>query len=263
MATIASQSTLNLQFEMKPRILRSIKGLSSGAKDVYTYLYNTYTSSKSLGCDNIGQYLTASRKAISVAVGKSIKTVIGYIVELVKVGLIHDRRMGVQEVNRIYFIDVDDKYKRKVKSEPIEATDDELKESSESKGKLKQVMEMISPLQKITKKEAKGLLIAAEGDVSKIHDALKYVSVRSYDNIVSYIGDAIRRGYHKITTQDTTSSSQQRNPVPQHNQNRPLQSFHRVESHGHDAVAMEELLQSLNNGEITEEEYNTRLKALW
>ena len=256
MRVIAKRSTFDLQYEMKPRMLSAIDGLSSGAKDVYTFLYNKYNKNDNVGSDNIGQYVKLSRKAIGAAIGKSVKTVIGYVVELVKVGLIKDRRMGVKEINRIYFFDVDDKYKYEKK----QTEDVVVKEDDKSKSLMNQVRELISPEQEITRQEIKGLLIVANNNIEVIRQALGYALVRKPDNLIRYLSDAIRDGYYKTKVTQEPSTDKPSEPQ-QYKKQQP--AYHRVDNHNHDTVGLENLQWQLDSGQITKEEYNIRVKALW
>ena len=220
---IATQKTLILQYDKRPRLLKDFD-LSIGAEKLYMYIYNIYTNSSSLKADHVGQYLTICRKTLAEVVKKSIKTVIKYIKELVDCGLICDRRMGVKEVNRIYLNDVDDKYKYNKEQE-------ENSSQEENKSLIKEVKEIVAPLEEINTRAAKRLLIVSNSDLDIIRQAITYTAGQSYNSLIDYMCKAIMNKWYE--TKPTNSSGEKVNKF-ERKQNKKRNKFTTMYEHGFD-----------------------------
>ena len=227
---IATQKTLILQYDKRPRLLKDFD-LSIGAEKLYMYIYNIYTNSASLKADHVGQYLTICRKTLAGVVKKSIKTVIKYIKELVDCGLICDRRMGVKEVNRIYLNDVDDKYKYNKEQE-------ENPSQEENKSLIKEVKEIVAPLEEINTRAAKRLLIVSNSDLDIIRQAMAYTAGQSYNSLIDYMCKTIMNKWYETKT--TNSSGEKVNKF-ERKQNKKRNKFTTMYEHGFDLDKIQEM----------------------
>ena len=261
---IASQSSLVLQYHQQPKMLDNYK-ISHIAKAVYTYLYSIYRNSNTISSDNIGEYLTITRETIASKIGVCIKTVIKYVKELVKLGLIKDRRLGVKEINRIYFCDVEDDCKYSIPNKEIETKTPMHKathEATESDGLIKQVKNLISKVETINTKQAKQLIILSNGDINVIEKSLQYTLSKQYDNFMSYLCKCLRGKYYDVVDKPPQEvKTKQTTPNNSTNHNK----FNKGYSHNFNYDLLEQkdqLLISLELGEISIEDYENKIKDL-
>lgn len=256
---IISRDNLKLLYRKSPEIVHAYN-LSDCAIRIFELLYNQQQNSiTKIFSDNEGEYIQISRKIIADNIGKCVKTVIKYIKELVKVGLIKDKRMGVKELNRIYFKDVPEQFKvTGKKDKPIED------------GLFSKVKEIISPVtSEFPREKIKDVIIACKENIDELRKAVEYTLTKNPDDVYGYLIDTLKRKHYdnvKVKPKEKESTPSSKPNFNNNVNNKPKPNKHLdILNHDWDIEKIMELEQvriSFELGHITKDEYERVYKEL-
>lgn len=254
----ARVENFDLQFEQRPMFLRKTE-LSRGAKDVYSFLYLQFKNNiTKVGEDNIGQFINVARTIIAENLDMSVKTVIKYLKELVACDFIEDRRMGLNLVNRIYFKE----HPAMVKTNSNEEVKDEQAQLFEDARAI---------IGKLTTKVLRNgqinqLLALCNNDLEELDKAVTYNLGKDIRNVVACIADTLRNKYYDVKEEEETAGTGVSNKPNYNYPKQPKRSkFHTMMSRDWDFDKIEQaesLHVELKLGNITQEEYNEKIKEI-
>lgn len=242
-----SNRRMKIKYDKAPRISSTLTSkLSSGARLVLTYLYEIYNMDKRLSQDEIGLYVQVARTVLANYVGVTVKTVIGYVRELVRAGVIADRRVGNHKLNKIYFCNLneDDLYGE---------------ESTEQEDTvIVQARTLIANLSKdkLKEKNIVKLLKLCNNDIEEFAKAVEYCEDKEIrTSVFNMLKDTLTKKYYNTSNKPPVS-------IPKQQKNGRYTNILKHEVDYDKLELMDRWLVDMQTGNMTQEEYESKINEL-